>query len=97
MSLFEEEMYDLDGIEVAYSTYQIFSEGGAPPYGTDKVGRGDVLVVCTTNDNGDTGYPGSWAMWDLWFETVEEAMKHTGKTRQGVGHRVFVELDGIRV
>lgn len=56
-----------------------------------------VEVHWETNDDGDTGYPGTWAS-DTWTfsgeDALEKALRHTGKSRQGVGQRVFVTLDG---
>ena len=56
-----------------------------------------VEVYVSTNDDGDTGYPGTYADWRLDFTgtgALDKALKHTGKSRQGVGHRVVVTVDG---
>lgn len=72
-------------IDYAYTRYDITDLGGM------------VEVWTETNDDEDTGYPGQHATWRLEYPTVESALKHTGKSRQGVGHRVFVYLNGEKI
>jgi hypothetical protein len=74
---------DVPTIAYAYTSYSIetaYSDG--------------VVVLAETNDDRDTGYPGVYATWQENYPSVEAALKVTGKSRQGVGHRVFVYLDG---
>lgn len=74
-------------IDYAYTRYDVreLNESGLTEVWTE------------TNDDGDTGYPGEHATWRLEFPNVEAALKHTGKSRQGVGHRVFVHVNGEQV
>lgn len=91
MDLSWHESHDEDGFDVAWSTYDIYTDSGP-----DREGN-TVLVRSATNDDLDQGFPTQYASWDLWFKDREAALKHTGRTRLGVGHRVFVELNGLRV
>lgn len=56
-----------------------------------------ITLYAETNDDGDTGYPGEFASWHHEYEgadALEKVKKTTGVSRQGIGHRVFVTLDG---
>ena len=55
--------------------------------------KGKVVVLASTNDDGDTGYPGKWANWEMTFNSIEDAIKTTGITRPGM-HSVYVSLFG---
>lgn len=71
---------------IAWSMYDIITKA-------DDV----VEVFFGTNDDGDTGFPGKVANQLYQFygsQALENAKKFTGKSRQGVGHRVYVTLDG---
>lgn len=59
-------------------------------------GQPGAEIRCSTNDDNDDGFPdGDIAEWTLKFDTVEEALKHAGKTRRGFyGQPVTVTLDG---
>lgn len=70
----------------AYTEYQIGS-----------VGDGKYELWTETNDDGDTGYPGEHATWCLEFDNLDQVKRHTGVSRQGIGHRVFVYLDGDEI
>ena len=94
MDLTDAETHDEDGLACAWSTYEIYPDSGPGP---GRWANCSVLIVCSTNDDLDEGYPSLYSTWDLWYENIEAAIKHTGKTRRGVGHRVYVELNGERI
>jgi hypothetical protein len=73
----------------AWQTYEIFSE--------DEFGK--IRVLAMTNDDDDDGYPdGTIERWWMEFSTVEQALKHCGKSRVGIsGVRVTVFLDGREI
>lgn len=59
-----------------------------------------VTLSTETNDNFDYGYPTEFAQWIDEYRgenALEKCLKHTGKSRQGIGHRVFVTLDGKEI
>lgn len=59
-----------------------------------------VTVHFDTNDDEDTGYPGKRASDTYEYygkNALELALKHCGKSRQGIGHRVYVTVDGKEV
>lgn len=56
-----------------------------------------VVLYTETNDNLDYGYPTEFAKWSDTYtgpDALAKAKRHTGVSRQGVGHRVYVTLDG---
>lgn len=76
---------------VAYTAHRI--EGG-----------GDhVMLYTETNDDEDTGYPGKFAQWEIPFtrhltrgSALEQAKRHVGgPSRQGIGHKVTVHINGV--
>lgn len=75
--------------DFAYTKYAILWRGG------------DTYTLYTeTNDDGDTGYPGEFAQWSDDYrgpDALEKIKKTTGVSRQGVGHRVFVTLEGREI
>lgn len=54
-----------------------------------------VLVLHSTNDNKDLGYPSEYASWEEEYSSLEAALKAVGPTRQGVLCRVNVFVDGV--
>jgi hypothetical protein len=71
---------------VAYTRYDIV-----------QIDNDHVQVHFETNDDGDTGYPGDFAQDILEYtgpQAMELALKHCGRTRQGIGHRVTVTVNG---
>lgn len=79
-----------DGIEYAWTRYEIWY---------DPIPRSFQRwrVNVSTNDNYDTGYPGEYAEWELRFPTIDLALKHTGMSRQGVGHKVMVWCEDMKI
>lgn len=81
-----------------YTRIAIFSSGQHHiPVFEEVHGSGPVVVREETNDDNDDGQPdlGPPAIWYLRFQTVEDALKHTGGSRVGLwGHQVTVHLDG---
>lgn len=61
---------------------------------------GSVLVRHVTNDDLDQGYPSRWARWSTWYfdepgkPALSQALKDTGRSRQGIGCIVHVFLNG---
>lgn len=73
---------------LALQTYDIVTGGPGEP----------VEVFAWTNDDQDRGYPNDDAGWAMDFDTVEQALKHTGTSRVGIsGVRVTVTLDGEKI
>ena len=69
----------------ALQTYDIVSNGEGQK----------VTVYAWTNDDQDRGWPNDDASWELVFDNVEKALKHTGTSRVGVsGVKVEVRLNG---
>lgn len=66
----------------------------------DIVDYGDdgAMVFTWTNDDRDLGVPSEIASWSRKFESAEQALQYTGKSRRGVsGVKVVVTLDGKEV
>ncbi len=58
---------------------------------------GRVVVRWETNDDRDWGVPTEHAVDEFDFvgdDALAKALKHCGKSRQGIGHKVYVYLDG---
>lgn len=76
-------------MDYAYSKYVVVTHG--PEH---------VVVHWETNDDLDHGVPTEFAQDRYEYhgpDALEKALKHTGKSRQGVGQRVFVTLDGKEI
>lgn len=58
---------------------------------------GNVTVYHSTNDNLDLGYPSEYASWETYPKTIEQALKVSGKSRQGIGCKVDVYLNGEKI
>lgn len=55
---------------------------------------GRITGTAWTNDDEDRGYPTTEARWDVHYASLEQALKRTGGTHQGIGSFVSVYLDG---
>lgn len=63
-------------------------------YGPE-AGKSRYVVYGSTNDDWDRGYPTAYGSWTLTFETLKEALKHTGVSRTGIsGVDVRIYLNG---
>lgn len=90
----EEEKDDLVGAEFeeagsgAWSRYELYTADD-----------GRVKGICTTNDDGDTGYPGQYADWKVEYRDKAEMLRQlSGGTHFGIsGVKVEVYLDGEEV
>lgn len=59
-----------------------------------------VTLHSETNDDLDYGYPTVYEQWTSEYKgegALEKCLKHTGLSRQGIGHRVYVTVDGKEV
>lgn len=59
-----------------------------------------VVLLTETNDNLDYGYPTEPARWHDTYKgagALEKCLRHTGYSRQGIGHKVIVTVDGKEV
>ncbi len=81
-----EEPPDSEG-PAAWHTYRIWDNG---------IGQ-SVDVHEATNDDLDTGYPSRSAAWTTRFDDLDEALQHTGKSRQGISCTVKVYLNGKKI
>lgn len=54
-----------------------------------------VTIHHSTNDDEDRGFPSKSASWTNTQNSLAAALKHTGKTRQGIGCRVEVSVNGV--
>lgn len=66
-------------------------------YRAASLGDGTYELWTETNDDEDSGYPGVHANWRLQFNNLDQLKRHCGVSRQGIGHRVFVYLDGNEI
>ena len=71
----------------AWHTYRIWDNG---------IGQ-QVQVHEATNDDLDTGHPSLDAAWSARFDNLENALAHTGKSRQGISCKVEVYLNGKKI
>jgi hypothetical protein len=62
------------------------------------VPAGGFICDVSTDDNRDSGYPGSeYASWQTWARNRSSFDRLVGKSRIGILHDVTVELDGVRI
>ena len=83
--------------QLAYLTRPFARDEAWTSYDVVTFSERHVEVHFATNDDGDTGYPGEYAseMFPYFGEgALDRALRHTGKSRQGVGQRVVVRVDG---
>jgi len=61
------------------------------------VGQERHIAEHWTNDNLDHGYPSEEASWRNVHKSIVSALKCTGGSRQGIGCRVIVTLNGDEI
>jgi hypothetical protein len=67
-------------------------------YDLRTVEDGSIVGTTTTNDNGDTGFPGEYATWEVKYRNYADMQRLTGLSHVGcIGCVVTVCLDGSRV
>ncbi len=60
--------------------------------------RERIKVFERTNDDRDLGYPSGRASWLRWFDDLQSALEHTGRSRNGLsGVQINVRLNGKRI
>lgn len=74
-------------VDEAWHIYRIWTSDPGGPVAVDEI----------TNDNLDQGWASEQASWSNTFDTLEAALKHTGKSRQGISCRVEVYLNGQKI